>query len=481
MALNIDYTPPRTCRVFMLAEQFGRLIAGPVGSGKTTACIFELFRRACEQTPDADGIRKTRFAIVRQTLVQLRGTVLRDILEWFGPVAEYKVTDQTVYIRIGDVYSEWILIPLEKPEDQQRLLSSQLTGAWMSECIEMDIALVAPLSGRCGRYPKPFATWKGVICDTNMPTEGSEWHTFMENPPPDWTIFRQPGGLSKDAENLDWLEQNENSIKLPLGAEERRAYGRVYYERLSRNPNEDYVRRYVHAEYGNDPSGTAVYRSTFKRSAHVLDRIEPVPGRLLIVGQDFGRDPCSIITQVDHLGRLLALEEVMAEDIGLELHLNVALRPALLAERYLRCPVAVVGDPTGNQRSSIYEINNFDYLATAGFTAVPAQTNDPHRRIAAVENWLMAMRAGGPALLIDGSRCPNLVRAFEGGYRYGFMRTGQRRPLPDKNHHSHISDAMQYAALGAQNGMYDLIGGRLISRGQRHGSNRPRVSSLGWT
>ena len=83
---TIQYSAPPTCARFMKAESFGRLIAGPVGSGKTTACIFELFRRALEQQPAPDGIRYTRFAIVRQTLKQLRDTVLRDIQDWLKQV-----------------------------------------------------------------------------------------------------------------------------------------------------------------------------------------------------------------------------------------------------------------------------------------------------------------------------------------------------------------------------------------------------------
>ena len=480
MALLIDYTPPPTCRNFMRDPSFGRLIAGPVGSGKTTSCIFELFRRACEQAPDATGMRKTRFAIVRQTLVQLRGTVLRDIMEWFGPIAEYKVSEQTIYIRIGDVYSEWLLIPLEKPEDQQRLLSSQLTGAWMSECIEMNMALVAPLSGRCGRYPKPFASWKGVICDTNMPTEGSEWHAFMVNSPPEWEVFIQPGGLSDDAENLEWLEQNENSIKLPPDDPSRRATGRVYYERLSRNPNADYVRRYVNAEYGNDPSGTAVYRLTFKRAFHVVESLEPVAGRLLIIGQDFGRDPWSVITQVDHFGRLLILEEVAADDTGLEQHVNMGLRPALNQDRYLGKPIAIVGDPSGGNRSSIFEINEFDFLQSAGFQAFKAPSNDPDTRIRAVEAWLMGARNGGAAMLIDATRCPTIVAGMDGGYRYGFTKAGQRKPRPDKNSASHVADAVQYAAMASASGMHSMIGGRVMN-GRRMPNVRPRPSSKGWT
>jgi hypothetical protein len=479
--MMIDYAAPATCGRFMRSPKFGRLIAGPVGSGKTTACIFELFRRACEQAPDASGIRKTRFAIVRQTLVQIRSTVLRDIMEWFGPVAEYKVTDQTVYLRFGDVYSEWLLIPLEKPEDQQRLLSSQLTGAWMSECIEMSVNLVAPLSGRCGRYPKPYASWKGVICDTNMPSEGSDWHNFMVNPSEEWSVYVQPGGMEENAENLEWLEQNEHSIKLPLGDRERRETGRGYYRRLLHNNNPDFVRRYVHAQFGNDPSGTAVYRTTFKRSFHVVDRLEPVAGKLLLIGQDFGRDPWSIITQVDHFGRLLVLEEVEAKDTGLAQHIAVGLRPALMQDRYLGKPIAIIGDPSGGNKSSLYEENEFGMLESEGFLAFKAPTNDPDRRISAVETWLMGARNGGAALLIDAERCPTIVRGFEGGYRFAFSRDGTRKPRPDKKgDYSHPHDALQYAALGSSIAMHSMIGGRVM-RGSRRRERSPRASSIGWT
>jgi hypothetical protein len=73
--------------------------------------------------------------------------------------------------------------------------------------------------------------------------------------------------------------------------------------------------------------------------------IEPVNGAVLLVGQDFGRDPCSVVCQFDHKGRLLVLEEVLAEDTGLELHISGALRPTLMQERYLGKSCVVIGDP----------------------------------------------------------------------------------------------------------------------------------------
>ena len=57
-----------------------------------------------------------------------------------------------------------------------------------------------------------------------------------------------------------------------------------------------------------------------------------IPGYPLIVGQDFGRNPWSLIGQVDHMGRLLIHQEVPATNMGLEKHVEQNLRPqAVLA------------------------------------------------------------------------------------------------------------------------------------------------------
>lgn len=480
---DIVYTAPPTCARMMKSDAFGRLIAGPVGSGKTTACIFELFRRACEQEPAADGYRYTRFAIVRQTLKQLKDTVLKDIVAWLKQLATYKVSDNTIYIQIDDIRSEWLLIPLDDPEDQRRLLSMQLTGAWLSECIEMSVDVVSPLAGRVGRYPsgpKGVPTWFGMIADTNMPTEATPWHEFMETKTPmDWQIFIQPGGMEDDAENLEWLPgQTTETLKLSPNDPIRRAAGRKYYERFIRSNTPDWCERYVHARYGNDPSGTAVFRSTFKRSYHVFDNLDPVSTYPLVVGLDFGRDPCAVICQPDHKGRMLVLEEIIAEDIGLELQMQTRIKPTLLLPRYMGHPVVIVGDPAGTQRSTLYEETTFDLVKREGLMAYPAPTNDIDRRIQAVDSWLLSQRDGGPGFLIDGGRCPKLVQALNGGYRYARMKNGQRKPTPDKNEYSHIADALQYACLATLGGLSDMIARRLHRPVRR---DRVQVTAGGWT
>ena len=480
---EITYNAPATVARFAKSEAFFRIIAGPVGSGKTTGCLFEIFRRAAEQRPAADGFRYTRFAIVRQTLAQLKSTVLKDILTWLDGVATYKVSDQTIYVTVGDIRSEWLLIPLESPDDQRRLLSMQITGAWLSEAIEMDTALIAPLSGRCGRYPGPHqggASWFGLIADTNMPTEGSDWHKLMTiDIASDTQVFIQPSGLAEDAENLEYLTQTPETLALPIDSPVRRGQGRSYYERFVRQYGEDsdWIKRYVKAQYGDDPSGSAVFRDSFRIGFHVQD-VDPVPGSPLLIGQDFGRDPCSVICQFDPKGRLFVLEEVLGEDIGLELHVNASLRPTLMSERYIGRPFIVIGDPSGTSRGSIYEETTFDAMKRMGFPAFPAPTNDIDPRLRAVEAFLLGQREGGPQIIIDRQRCPKIIRGLSGGYRYAKSRNGVRRPLPDKNEYSHVIDALQYACLAAHGGMSGYLGRQLRRPVQRNG---PGFSSSAWT
>jgi hypothetical protein len=480
----ITFEAPPTLARFMDSDSFARFAIGPVGSGKTTACIFELLKRSVSQSPGPDGTRRTRWAIVRQTLSQLKMTVLLDILSWLRPVADYKVSESLITIRFNDVVSEWYLIPLEDEEDQKRLLSMQLTGAWLSEAIEMSPDLVDAIAGRCGRFPSAAeggASWFGLIGDTNAPVEGSDWHKlFEDDKPPDWQVFHQPSGLSPEAENLAYLVQTSDTLKLPASDPVRIAQGRTYYERLARGKNKSWIDRYVHARYGDDPSGTAVFRGSYKRSFHVKKDLQPVPGMPLLIGQDLARNPCSLICQVDHKGRLLCLEEVLAEDIGLELHVTRYLRPRLFSERYAGLRFAAVGDPSGVAKGNFLEETSFDVLMRLGIPAFPAPTNHIDPRIQAVETLLLQQRDGGPALVIDEDRCPSLHRALGGQYRFGKTKSGVTRPLPEKTHPwSDVADCLQYACLAINSGLINFISKRIKPKPTRRPP--PSVSAKGWT
>jgi len=478
------YRAPPTIARFMESDSFGRLVCGPVGSGKTTGCLVELARRMASQQPAPDGRRYTRWAVIRQTLKDAKATVLKDARGWFGSLADWKVSDSTLFIDYGDINSEWMFIPLDDPLDVKRLLSTQLTGAFINEASEIDIALLSDIAGRCGRFPNEefgACTWKGIFADTNMPVQNTPWAEFIIDPPNEWQVFRQPGGHTREAENLAHLEQTADTLLLPEDDPRRAEQGRKYYRRLMDLGTPDYVRRYVKAEFGRDLSGVGVFSESFNYDFHVLPSIEPVHGRMLIIGQDFGRNPWSIITQMDHHGALLVLEEVKAVDIGLEQHLKQHLIPTLAQSRYSGRPLCVVGDPSGVARDSNFELNSFDLLRGLGLNAERAPTNDVDPRIRSVESFLMRQVNGKGAILFDASRCPVLVQGMNGAYKYSRTREDVSRSLPDKNPWSHVCDALQYATLVAgSQGAYQWILGRVIRKFHRPPA-RPRFSALAWT
>jgi hypothetical protein len=484
--MSLLYTAPPTLASFRMSNAFGRIAVGPVGSGKTTSCAIELLMRSVEQVPGSDGIRYTRFGVLRQTLKQLKDTVLKDCESWLQGLGAWRVSESVFHVNFNDVASEWIFLPLENAEDQARLLSLQLTGAWLSECIEMNLDVIAPVTGRIGRYPsgaRGTPTWFGIIADTNMPTEMTPWHHFFEELPADWQKFIQPSGLAPNAENLNWLVQNERTIKLPIDHPDRLAQGRKYYERLVEMHGEDsdWVKRYVKAEYGDDPSGAAVFKNTFRANFHIVPETLLIPGYPLLVGQDFGRNPWSLICQLDHMGRLLVHQEVAATNIGLEKHVQQNLKPVLLSDKYLGLRVAVVGDPSGVAKGSIGEESCIEALKRMGLPAFPAPTNDIEPRLRAVEALLARQTNGGPTLMISAQGCPMLCRAMSGGYRFTKTKEGGLKAKPEKNDpegYSHVADDLQYVALVVHGNMVDYITTRLYNRRKRPAR---QITPLGWT
>jgi hypothetical protein len=469
--VSLTYAPSLTVRRFMLdSTSLVRVMVGPYGSGKTMGAIMELVRRMTQQRPHSDGVRYTRFACIRNTFAQLKATVLADIQQYLGPMVQFYVTDSTVRIRFAlpdgtRIHSDWPLIPLDTKEDQRRLLSLQLTGAWVNEIREVPFEIIDALIGRCGRYPSKIMggpTWFGVIGDTNPWDVDSAYHEVMVlAPDPRFALFHQPSGIGPYAENVENLPPN-------------------YYENLMSNRGKGWAEVHVESMWGTSNAGQAVFRSSFHAETHVKDITTVVnPHRPIMVAQDFGRTPCALITQVDTLGRLIVYKEVVTEDMGLIQMLEEQLKPELSAEPYAGKRVFVVADPAGREKSQISEECPFDVLRDQGFLAYPASTNNVEPRINAVEKLMRTSIGGQPALQISRAGCPILIRALASQYRYKKMRDGRLEDRPEKLHPwSDVADCLQYAALGVS-GNYT---GRVLLREQRRlSAPRQRITAAGWT
>lgn len=467
---DLNYTAPPTLAEFMRSNQRIRIVRGPVGSGKSSAMVMELLRRALEQAPDPkDGIRRTRFVIVRNTMPQLKTTSMKTINELLRGVAVYRAQDHSFDIKFGDVESEWIMLPLDTPENVQRLLSLDLTAGWLSELRELPPQILLDVLSRCGRYPSMMnggPSWYGVIGETNSFSEDSPWNAILEDKdlmgkplPATWGYWTQPGAREATAENKENLVPG-------------------YYEDLIESNSPEWVEQYIDNRITPSLSGEAVFRASFRGDFHIAKtELLPIPGTMVLIGMDFGRNPAAIITQIDPRGRLCILDELYEPGMGVEQFVVTKLRPLLSSAKYARLPAGVCGDPSGVARSQIGEESVFAALKRLGLSAQPAQTNNIEPRLRAVEKWLLQQRDGGAALLIS-PHCNTLITSLRSRYRYARSKgSGILQPVPEKTHPwSDIADAFQYAVLGHSG----TVMARLVRVRHDRSPQRPR-SSAGWT
>ncbi len=433
--LVIDYTPPPTGKRFMESDAMMRTLMGPVGSGKSVTCCFEIIRRASMQAPDANGKRRTRCLVVRNTIRQLTDTTIKTFMDWFpeGVCGTYFKTTKTYEFRLGDVECDIMFRALDTPDDVRNLLSLEVTFAWLNEARDIAPEIVDALSKRIGRFPSKKdggPTWHGVWADTNPPVMDTWWMRMMEKMDPEeglvtkengWDVFKQPSGRSPDAENVE---------NLPEG----------YYDTLGKS--DEFVRVYVDGLYGTALNGTPVYKG-FKIDYHVAKKkISPIINgvRPLIVGMDLGLSPAAVIGQQDPRGRMLIMGEVVGENIGVQRFVRTMLKP-YLAEHFPGMQPQLVVDPAGIQRAQTDERSAVDIIKQEGLRVIPARTNVISARLNAVDDYLMRQVDGDPAFLLDPS-CVRLKAAMMSGYHYH-----EKNGTIVKNQHSHVAEALQYFAL----------------------------------
>lgn len=454
----VQYLPPGPVAAAFHADHSRiRGLLGPVGSGKSSACCLEILSRALEQEP-YNGVRSTRWAVLRNTFPELKSTTIKTWVDWFGPICTMKWDSPiTSTIKIDDIGDgtkleiEVLFMAMDRPEDVGKLKSLELTGAWMNEAGEMEWAVLDTLNERIGRFPakkRGGPTWTGIILDTNPPDDDSWWYTKFEiERPRGFKIFRQPGGLmeDKDEESPKYGQflpnpKAENVSNLPGGYD--------YY--LNQVPGKELsrIRVMLCGEYGTTMDGKPVYPE-WRDQFHVAREIlHPLPGLPVVLSFDFGLTPAATFLQMSPKGQVLVLDELSSDGMGIRQFYLQAVRPLML-ERYSLNRVEAVGDPAGVQRAQTDEKTCYEELLGLGLTCEPAYTNEFVARREAVAFFLQRAAGGEPGFLLS-PHCNTLRKGFNGGYRYERLKvSGQARykdrPLKDK--HSHPHDALQYGCM----------------------------------
>lgn len=431
------------------------VIEGPVGSGKSTASCLRLQRHAYEQVIGTDGVARTRFAIVRNTNKQLEDTTMKTWFEVFpttmyGP---FKSTAKTHHWHFQPqgyehvIDAEFIFRALDDEADVADLLSLEVTGFWFNELREIVRQVLAQAGRRC-RYlsgDRP-STWRGWIGDTNpWDTQHYLQQDLIRVPRSGWKHFQQPGGMEANAENLENLEQSEETLRMSYDDPRRREQGRQYYITALQDYDEEDARVYVHAQRGRTRSGKPIY-TEYRDTVH-CKAFELVPGISLSIGIDFGRTPAASIGQHMPSGQWRWRYELCAFDMGIKRFGEELKR--FLAET---CPGFeignVTGDPAGNAKDGSDQ-TAFDLLKASGIICRPATTNELSVRIEAVQGSLRRMTDGQPGMILH-PECVTLRDACIDQYHYRKLQViGERyTEEPNKNKHSHIAEAIQYGMLG---------------------------------
>jgi len=449
------YEASPTVAQLMLSYRYSRVstLLGPIGGGKTVGIIMTLLSIMNAQKADERGRRRTRFAVVRNTRQQLKDSVLKSVHDWLPPNGSsilWRETDMTQVIsyRMEDgtqVYSEWVFRSLDDADDARKLLSVEYTAGWLSEFREIPVQLLTDLRSRMGRYPSMKdggCTWHGVLAESNMPIEGSEWHQLLEVDRPSWLnpLMQPPAMLRKEDGGFEPNPMAENVKWLAPG----------YYEDLAEGATENWMKSMVLCEYPPSLDGKAVYLGTFKRHQHVSEL--PLQtwqfgdfSPSLLIAVDQGRNPAALICQQQPRGTLYVLRELFGQNMGMDRFGTEVLRPALAERGFVGLPCTLVIDPAGFQKSQINDLSPAEVLKRMGFAVMPAPTNDIMRRIEAVERTLQ--RSDG--LLIDPG-CKELIRGLTSEYRFRTKRNGELEDRPEKKHPvSDLQDTLQYAALVA--------------------------------
>lgn len=442
-AIDIQYKASKTMAAFHKSDAFVRTLLGPIGSGKSVACVIEMIRKSLNQTP-YNGVRKSRWVVVRNTYRELLDTTMETFWDWVPQklghysVMNSKFTIDTMLPDNTRLYAEFLFRALDRPNDVKKLLSLEMTGMWLNEAREIPKAILDMGIGRLGRYPSKREggpSWWGLIMDTNPP-DNDHWYykLFEEDLPDNHAIFKQPSGVSENAENIK---------NLPPG----------YYDNMQAGKDKEWINVYVHGQYGFIADGKPVFPE-YKDDVHHSDDDLPLAGNgTIYVGIDFGLTPAAVIGQQIASGQFQILDELVTEDMG-AVNFGKLLHEKLSRE-YCGCQLEIYADPAGEQRAQTDEQTPFMILSEQGIDAWPTYTNDFTIRREVVADYMMRLDFKGKPAFILGPKAKMVRKALAGGYKYKRMQvTGEERyqEKPDKGRYSHVADALQYCMLGAVGG-----------------------------
>jgi hypothetical protein len=422
---------------------------GPVGSGKTSGCLWHIFFNAQKQHPDYHGVRNSRYAIIRSTYPQLKSSTIRTLKDWFKD--KIKITYSSPIIgRLNmdlpdgtRMNMELMFVAVEDENATDKLRSWEFTGAYVNEAHEVPEYLIREmLPMRTNRFPAkrdggpvdPF-----VIFDFNaIPTEHWLYQLCEVDKPGNLSFYKQPPAVFKINDNEYVVNPKaENLNNLP---------DKNYYADLIKTMSYESINTDLMNNYGERRSGRPVYREYNDRE-HALDYTYiPVADYHVYIGVDQGLTPAAAFTQQFYDGTVYVFDEISTEDCSLKEFVEDYLWPKINAKYpQIKHNFTVVCDPATAQRSMNDAKAGVDILRELGLPVKLARTNSATERRESVVGFLR-LRSRFKVSPV----CHVIRKGFISDYKYDKLRgadSGKYKENPTKNAASHVHDALQYAML----------------------------------
>ena len=460
--LSLAWTPPGPVSArFMAAEEPAILLNGPIGSGKTSTAFMKAMRLAAAQWPsktrrarNANGVlvpvRQFKLCVIRDTYRNLWRSTLpswwqrnpREAGEWSGAEnapAAHRINYQLADGSLVDFVADFVAIGDNAAEEVLR--GYEPTAFYLNELDTLREDVFTYAAGRTGRFPPVSdcgSRWHGIIADLNAPELHNWTHRAFFAPSPSAlkemgiVLFRQPGGRSPGAENLQNLTAD-------------------YYERQAKlNALRPwYVTRMVDNKPGYSRDGKPVYLQEFNDSLHVAtEPLEFIPGLALQIGLDAGLSPAAAFCQRMPNGQWRVLRELVAEPGTGAVRFGNDLAKFLKDHFPLARTITGYADPSsdsGNDKKAGEKSWQQIVATRAGIRIQSAPTNVPTTRWEGVRLPLTRLIDGQPGFLLS-PECPKLREGFNATYRFKRVRPNEEvyHEEAEKNDASHIHDALQY-------------------------------------
>jgi hypothetical protein len=436
---------------YILSDAFVSLTIGPIGSGKTLGSILRWEKLIYEQEPSDDGIRYSRMVVVRNTAVELRDTTIKSFEGHFGEQLVFNWGNLTATYEHDDVKAEILFRALDKPGDMKKLLSLEITFAYLNELRELPTEALENVTSRLGRYPSPKdgaeATNPCAWADTNaFDNETWIYRKFIENRPYNHSVFEQPpailNAVFKNNQLITWdvNPDAENLINLP----------HEYYRGFIAGKSEDWVRVMIMRQYIPLKTGKPVYPeyNDFMHCLKEEDIGKPDITRPLICGGDNGRWSGFLIGQVDALGRLVVFDELVSDDINLTVFSEIIA--SYMKANYDGYAFETWIDPwAANQRGQVTDATMAKVYRGNNLHPRVSMTGSPLTMVEAVKKAFGRIVVGQPAILIS-DKCKQLRKGLNGSYQFKRINVSGERysEKPDKGPYSHICNAFEFLMDG---------------------------------